>query len=75
MCKFLLLFFSALENKHCEIEEALATEYADVMGEENHRPDRNKIEEELYQLAKKIKIKEGNFKKLENEKKILEFNK
>jgi len=65
----------ALENKHYEIEEAVASEYVQVMGEENSPPDQSKIKEEVHQVAKQIKIIEGKFRKLENEKKILEFNK
>lgn len=73
--KLLIALIEALENKLHDIEETIALQYRDVMGDCNSQTDLHSVKEEIHRVSKQAEITEQNLKKLENEKKILKFHK
>ena len=70
----------ALKENKCAIEEAILKDYREAMDgapgyEESSLPDEQLVREEIQRAKRKAKEMERDIKKLENEKKILEFHK
>ena len=71
-------FTTALENKISDMKQATVNEYKKVMEGvelESCEPDMHIVKQEIQHCHRQVREMEKDFKKLENEKKILEFHK
>lgn len=71
-------FSIALEEKKCKIEQATLDEYhtaMDGVSDAPSQPDLHAVKDEVHKIHKQAREMERDLKKLENEKKIIEFHK